>query len=174
MIARLSDVKGQDVLVEAMRDVVHYVPNVKLVLAGEGKLAPLLRKKVVEYELQDVVEFFPVFGCKADILEMLDIFVMPSRQEGLGLSILEAQAAGLPVVASNVGGIPSLIEDGKTGFLVEPENSKRLAKVLVSILGQEDKGRAVGLAAREFVKSSRFLETMTSGTLNAYRSVMKK
>ena len=173
IVARLSDVKGQDILVEAIRDIVHYVSKVKVVIAGEGKLAPLLRKMVSDYELEDVVEFFPVFSCTADILEMLDVFVMPSRQEGLGLSILEAQAASLPVVASNVGGIPSLIEDGKTGFLVEPENSKRLAKILVGVWGMEDKGRSVGLAAREFVKEARFLENMISGTLKVYREVVK-
>ena len=94
---------------------------------------------------------------------------MPSRQEGLGLSIMEAQAAGLPVIASNVGGIPSLIEHGKTGILIEPESPSVLARDLMELLGDEKRLREMGNAGREFALQHYGADTMVDKTLSLYR-----
>ncbi|MBF0484230.1 MAG: glycosyltransferase family 4 protein [Candidatus Omnitrophica bacterium] len=173
VIARLSDVKGQDILIKAMREVVLACPNSRLLLAGEGKMEPQLRSMVKEYQLEDHIIFSAVVNNTADVLSTLDILVVPSRMEGLGLSILEAQAAAIPVVASRVGGIISLIKDQETGFLAEPGNSRDLAKVLINVIKREDRGKSVGLAGRDFVIKADFLNTMIKKTEEVYVEVKK-
>ncbi|MBF0478618.1 MAG: glycosyltransferase family 4 protein [Candidatus Omnitrophica bacterium] len=174
MIARLSDVKGQDILIEAMREVVVPGPKVHLLIAGEGKMEPKLRAMVKQYQLDDHISFYSVASRTLDLLAALDILVVPSRMEGLGLSILEAQAAAVPVVASRVGGIVSLIEDQKTGFLAEPGNSRDLAKVLINVISREDRGKSVGLSGRDFVIKAKFLEKMIEETERVYYEVIGK
>lgn len=174
MIARLSDVKGQDVLIKAMPWVLKEIPQAKLCLFGEGREEKSLRVLVKESNLENVVLFFPVVDKIRDSLSTLDVFVMPSRQEGLGLSIMEAQAVGLPCVASRVGGIPSLIEEGKTGFLVEPENETALAKKLIEVFGNWNRCQEVGLAARAVVQKNHSAEKMVQETLNVYEKLLKE
>ncbi|MCA9401035.1 MAG: glycosyltransferase family 4 protein, partial [Candidatus Omnitrophica bacterium] len=101
-IARLSDVKGLDVLIEAFRDVVGNDPRCQLVIIGQGKEEAGLKKLVNDLSLNDRVLFLPVIEQTHRMLPLIDLFVMPSRMEGLGLSVMEAQAVGLPVIASNV------------------------------------------------------------------------
>ncbi len=174
IIARLSDVKGQDVLIDAMTKIREQVPDVKLIMAGEGKMEPALRGMVKRLGLEQTVFFYPLTYKVSEILPVLDIFVMPSRQEGLGLSIMEAQASGVPVVASRVGGIPSLIESGKTGFLVEPEDPAALAQTILGAL--RDKGRLaqIAKAGREFVRERCSADMMVEKTLTLYKSVISK
>lgn len=174
IIARLSDVKGQDVLIEAMTKIRAQIPDAKLIMVGEGKMESALRGMVTRLGLEQNVFFYPL-ACKvSEILPALDIFVMPSRQEGLGLSIMEAQASGLPVVASRVGGIPSLIEDGKTGFLVEPENPDALARTIVAALRDKNRLARIAKAGREFVRGNCSADTMVEKTLTRYKSISYK
>ena len=100
MIARLSDVKGQDILIQAMPKIIAALPSIKLLLVGEGKMEAKLKSLVANLDLGNSVQFLPIVNQTQEILSMLDVFVNPSRQEGLGLSIMEAQSSGLPVVAS--------------------------------------------------------------------------
>ena len=171
IIARLSDVKGQDVLIEAMAQVVKSVPEAKLLIVGEGKMEGLLKQMVAQLYLEKHVIFLPTVNKPAEILSLLDVFVMPSRQEGLGLSVIEAQAAGLPVVASRVGGIPGLIEHGKTGFLVDPENPTVLAKTIVQAFQDKESVKIIGLAARDFVREAYSLEGMINEMWPVYEEM---
>ena len=168
-IARLSDVKGQDILIAALPTVVAQMPDVKLLIAGEGKMEKTLKAMVKTFHVERHVLFCPLVNKTAELLSVLDVFVMPSRQEGLGRSIMEAQAAGLPVIASNVGGIPSLIEHGKTGILIEPESPSVLARDLMELLGDEKRLREMGNAGREFALQHYGADTMVDKTLSLYR-----
>jgi len=172
IIARLSDVKGQDVLVSAMHLVVKKYSNAKLMLVGEGKLEPLLKKLVKDYQLDKNIIFYPVVNQTQDILSMFDIFVMPSRQEGLGLSIIEAQAMGLPVVASNIGGIPHVIEDKKTGILFDPEDVNGLAKALMSLIENKQQAKTIGDAARAYVQIHFSSDRMIKETIQVYEQLV--
>ncbi|MBI5149269.1 MAG: glycosyltransferase family 4 protein [Candidatus Omnitrophica bacterium] len=172
MIARFSDVKGQDIAIEAMRTVVQRVPGAKLLLAGEGKMEQKLREMVKSFQLESRVIFCPIVNQTAGLLSALDIFLVPSRQEGLGLSIMEAQAAGLPVVASRVGGIPGLIEHGRTGILVEPENPAALAEAVIVLCRDERRRAELGKAAREFVRKNYSADAMVAATLDFYKSAI--
>jgi len=171
MIARLSDVKGPDVLIEAMKDVLGHIPNAKLLLVGEGRMEGDLRAMVKRLELEQSVRFFSVVRKTKEMLPLFDIFAMPSRQEGLGLSIMEAQATGLPVVASRVGGIPSLVEDGKTGILVESENPRVLAEAIVKLLKDKDLLGAIGVAGRKFIQEHYSADRMIDKTVELYNTL---
>jgi glycosyltransferase involved in cell wall biosynthesis len=104
----------------------------------------------------------------APLLRDFTVAVLPSRQEGLGLALIESMAAGVPSVATPVGGLPELVVDGETGLLVEPESPPSLAEAVSRLL--EDPARAGRLAAagQERVRSSFSLESMVAGTLAAY------
>ena len=168
IIARLSDVKGHSVLIDAVSRLRADIPDIKLLIVGEGKQEGRLKEQVRSLGLQEYVEFFPVLNHTAEFLRVFDCFVLPSLQEGLGLSVMEAQAAGLAVIASNVGGIPSLIKDGETGLLVEPGNSRQLSEALKRVL--TDKGLAcrLGREARQKAVREYGADKMAEKILNVY------
>ncbi|HLD69164.1 MAG TPA: glycosyltransferase family 4 protein [Candidatus Omnitrophota bacterium] len=171
IIARLSSVKGHDVLIEAMKNVVAKFPRAKLLVVGEGSLEQELKRLVENFNLAANVSFYPVVNQSAQMLSLFDVFVMPSRQEGLGLSVMEAQAAGLPVVASKVGGLPSLIEDGRTGLFVPPDNANLLAEAILLLLRNKDKAKEMGVRARDFIQKEFSAQRMVEETVEVYKTV---
>ncbi len=172
IIARLSSVKGHDVLIEAMKKVVAEFPKAKLLVVGEGSLEKKFKSMVEAFKLSENVCFYPVVNQSLEMLSLFDVFVMPSRQEGLGLSVMEAQAAGLPVVASKVGGLPTLIDDGVTGLLVPPENPDVLAEAILLLLRNKDKAREMGERARSFIQKEFSAERMVEETIKVYREMV--
>src|SRR5207247_1768501 len=126
-VGRLSPEKGQNVLLQALPSVLAAFPQAACVLAGEGPARAALEAEARRLGIGDRVVFLGLRRDVPMVLAALDLFVQPSIYEGFGLSLLEAMAAGLPVVASRVGGIPELIEDGRTGLLVPPQDSMALA-----------------------------------------------
>lgn len=168
IIARLSDVKGIDVLIKAFPAVRAQFAQAKLWIVGEGPQEKYLRGLVEGLGLAGCVRFEPVVNRTADILPMFDVFVMPSLQEGLGLSVIEAQAAGIPVVASNVGGLPDLIEDGKTGMLAPVGQSDALAQKIIAVLKNPAQAAAMAAAARAQVEQNFSLTRMTQETIGFY------
>jgi glycosyltransferase involved in cell wall biosynthesis len=171
-IARLSDIKGQDVLINAMPAILKEIPQCKLIIVGKGKWERKLTELVKTLSLEDSVLFNPTCEQTQDFLCIFDIFAMPSRQEGLGLSILEAQAAGVPVIATRVGGIPHIIEDGKTGILIEVQNSEKLARAAIKLLQDIDLCRKIATAARNFVVQNFSSGQMAARTINLYEDLL--
>ncbi|MFA5059806.1 MAG: glycosyltransferase family 4 protein [Candidatus Omnitrophota bacterium] len=171
-IARLVDVKGHDTLISAMTQVVQKIPQARLLIVGQGPKENVLRKMVIHLKLENHVYFYPVVNKTADILPVFDIFVMPSTQEGFGLSAMEAQAVGLPVIASDVGGLPTLIEHGKTGFLVPPGDANALAAMLFDLVADMAKTREVGLAARKNVENKFSQRAMVEHTCQIYENLI--
>ncbi len=171
IIARLSDVKGQDLLVAAFHKVVASFPQAKLFLVGEGKMENALRRLVSTLDLVDKVIFLPKINKTSEILPIFDVFVMPSRQEGLGISVMEAQAAGLPVVASNVGGLPDIIEDGKTGILVRQGDVGDLSEAIIFLLRNKQAAMKMGKLAKMQAKKRYSADTMVEKTLAVYEKV---
>lgn len=174
IIARLSDVKGQDVLIDAFHLVVQEIDDVQLLLIGTGKFESVLREKVTTHQLNDKVYFMPVEAETQQYLNALDIFVMPSRQEGLGLSVMEAQASGLAVVASRVGGLPTLIENEQTGLLVEPENSNTLAEALKTLIKNDTQRNKIAEAARIHALKYYSDKDMIKNTREVYQKVINQ
>lgn len=173
IIARLSDVKGHNVLISAMKKIVSQIPSVVLLIVGEGKMEEALKRQTKNLGLEDYIRFYPIVNRTSVMLSLMDIFVMPSLQEGLGLSVMEAQAMGLAVVASRVGGIPSLIEDGKTGILVSPGHADELADALIHLLNEPKKAKEIGQRARQWIERNFSVDEMAAKTASFYQCVVK-
>lgn len=126
----------------------HDVPEVRLIAGGDGEIEEV-RATVASLGLQEHVEVPGWIGQekKQVLLKSADIFVLPSYNEGLPMSLLEAMAAGLPVVCSNVGGIPTAITEGKDGLLIDPGDRPALKAALLSLLQDPERCRQLGEAA---------------------------
>jgi glycosyltransferase involved in cell wall biosynthesis len=167
-IAALVAHKGQRYLIDAVPLVLRDVPDARFVILGEGELRPALERQVAEARLEKHV-FLP--GFRADVLAALrafDIFVMPSVTEGLGTSLLDAMAASKPVVATRAGGIPEVVADGETGFVVEPRDSRALADRIVRLLDDDALRARMGAAGLARVRARFSVERMVAATLDVY------
>jgi glycosyltransferase involved in cell wall biosynthesis len=173
IVARLSDVKGHKYLIEAMKDVLKEIPDAQLLVCGDGKEKNSLVKLADQLGISKSVFFKPEAQGTSDVLSAMDVFVMPSLHEGLGLALMEAMAAGLPVIGSDIGGIKTLIEDGVTGLLVRPTDSQGLSRAIVMVLA--DRGRAILLArnAYYFIRENFSQEKMVDETERLYRECLK-
>ena len=127
---RLIEAKGVRELVLAFAELSKEFPSLRLEVAGSGPEEEILIKTAQERGVANGVAFLGWADDLRPVLRTWDIFALPSHDEALPISILEAMAEGLPVVATNVGGIPELVEDGCTGFLVQPKNVDALRTAL--------------------------------------------
>jgi glycosyltransferase involved in cell wall biosynthesis len=144
--------KGQDVAAEAARLLESRLPRLKLILAGEGPLRSSVTpssRLILPGQLAEPQQ----------LLAALDLFLMPSRSEGWGLAALEAMAMGLPVAASNTGGLAEMITAGETGWLVAPGDAPALAEAIVDAAADRERLRAMGLRGREHARRFSIEET---------------
>lgn len=132
--ARLMEQKGIEFLLRAMPALLARFPDLTLVVAGEGPLAESLKGLAADLGVADHVRFAGVRLDLAELLHVFDVFVLPSVWEGLPMVILEALAAGCPVVASDVGGVGTAVEDGVNGALVPPRDPNALAAAVARLL----------------------------------------
>jgi glycosyltransferase involved in cell wall biosynthesis len=156
-VAALTGHKDHATLVEAMALLRPRAPGARLVIAGEGELRPALEALVRQRGLADRVVFAGFRHDLDRIMPAFSVFCLSSHLEGLGTSVLDAMAFGLPVVATAAGGIPEAVEDGVNGRVVPPRDPAALADALAEIVGDEDRRRALGDAGRR-----RFLERFTA------------
>jgi glycosyltransferase involved in cell wall biosynthesis len=173
IIARLSDVKGHTYLVQAMPLVIKNFPNAKLLIIGQGKAKDALIKETQDLGLEGSIVFIPEAKNTKDWLAAMDIFVMPSLQEGLGLALMEAMAQGVAVVGSAVGGIKTLIQDKLNGLLVTPADAPALAQAIITLLNDPRLRRNLGARAREFIIANFSQEEMVDKTEIVYQQSLK-
>jgi glycosyltransferase involved in cell wall biosynthesis len=169
MIARLSDVKGHKYLIQAMPEILKIFPEAKLLIVGQGRLEPVLTRQVQDLGLKEKVIFVPEAKQTKEILAALDVFVMPSLQEGLGLALMEAMAQGLAVVGSSVGGIKTLIQDKRNGLLVAPSDPVALSQAIIKLLSDSGLRHSLGEEARKFIIANFSQEEMVDKTEILYR-----
>jgi glycosyltransferase involved in cell wall biosynthesis len=136
------------------------VPDVTFRIAGDGPMRAALERRARERDVTANVEFVGHCEDVPALLAGSDAFALPSRTEAFPNGLLEAMAAGLPAVASAVGGIPELIEDGANGLLVAAGDAPALADALVSLLGDSERATTLGRAARETVVARYSFERM--------------
>jgi glycosyltransferase involved in cell wall biosynthesis len=149
---RLSAEKGFPVLVEAAPAIIRAVPSARLLIFGDGSLRGTLERLVIALGLAGRVRL-PGFRDDLDrLLPWADVAVLPSLTEGLPNMALEAAAAGVPVVATAVGGTPEVVVSGRTGFLVPAGDPNTLAVRVAELLGNEGLGRALGAFGRHWVE----------------------
>lgn len=173
IIARLSEVKGHTYLIQAMKKVITQIPKAQLLSVGDGAIKKELEDLARSLGILERARFVPAVADTREALSVMDVFVMPSLQEGLGLSIMEAMLSGLAVIASSVGGIPSLIKDGQTGILVEPKDAQALAKAIISLLKDNKKASELGKNARELIIKEFSLERMIQETEEVYQECLR-
>lgn len=167
-VARLSSVKGQRYLISAMKNIVKLEPEIQALLVGSGPEKNNLINQVKELGLENHVFFSPSTQDTSMPLSIMDIFVFPSLNEGLGLAIIEAQAMGLAVVASDVGGIYTLVKEGSTGLLVRPKDAQALAEAILKLLKDKKVARELGGRARAQVEKQFNLKKMIDDIEQVY------
>lgn len=170
-VARLVWFKGLDTLIRAMRAVVDTFPQARLVIVGGGELESQLRAQAASLDLTAAITFAGEREDVPVVLAAADLFVLPSVSEGLPVSILEAMACGLAVVATRVGGVPELVEEGVTGLLVEPGQPHAMATAICRLLADERERRTMGLAGRGRLEANFSAQAMVEATEQLYRTL---
>ncbi len=158
-VANFREVKGHCFLLGAMKLLLAQVPAAHLILIGSGMLEDKLRNQAARLGISSNVHFAGRRDDVARCLQVVDLFVLPSLSEGLPISILEAMRAGLPVVASNVGGIPEVVIDNESGRLVPPENEQRLCDAMLTLTMEPILRGKMGAAGRKIFES-KFNQTL--------------
>lgn len=148
---RLHPMKGLEHLIQGWRGVLEEFPQARLWIVGDGPSGPELRKLVNDLALNGEIVFAGSFDDVQDFLYAADLFVLPSLQEGLSLSLLEAMSVGLPVVVSDIPANRAIIIDGTNGLVVPTAQGEPLAGAIKRIFGDPQLGSRLGDAARQLV-----------------------
>ncbi len=174
MVARLHDQKGHRYLIQAAHRLVSSIPNLKILLVGDGPLREELEQQVRDYSLQD---HFIFLGFRHDVhrlLRIFDVFTLPSMYEGLPNVVLEAMAAGLPVVATPVDGTKEAVVDGDTGILVPPRDSDALATALSSVIEDASARKRYGEQGLKRIREHFTLEKQVEGFQDLYTEYARR
>jgi glycosyltransferase involved in cell wall biosynthesis len=169
-VGRLMPVKGLNHLLHAAQRLAAVRDDIAFAVVGDGPLKGELLKMVTELGIERQVFFI---GFRRDVREILgsaDAFVLTSLHEGIPMSLLEAMSIGLPVVATRVGGIPEVVEDGSSGFLVPPGDEESIAAAIVTALSES--GREISVSGRERIKQKFSLTVMAARTDRIYRGLL--
>jgi glycosyltransferase involved in cell wall biosynthesis len=171
-VARHDPVKGLDVLLQAMALL---DPSIRLVQIGRGKKTIELAALRDQLGLADRVEFrdLPWGERAADHLAGFDLFVLPSRTEGLPVTLMEAMLAGLAVVATDVGSVREAVIDGETGLVVPPEDPGALAAAITTMIAEPERRRAMGDRARAIAEQRFTVDTTVDRYLALYDRVLE-
>lgn len=172
-VGRLAPQKGQRHLVSAMPALLSRVPGAHLAIVGGGDLEPVLRALARELGVQERVH---LLGARRDaraFMHAADAFAMPSIWEGFGIVLLEAMAAGLPIVASRVATIPEVVVDGETGILVPPGDANALADALATLALDRKLAGRYGAAGRRRLEQQFTLEKMVGDTESLYEELVE-
>ena len=173
-VGRLVPIKGHTWLLRAVPRVLAEFPQASVVLIGDGPLLGELKELADELGITPHVVFL---GTRHDIpecLAVLDLFVLPSLNEGMGRALVEAMAVGSPVVATRVGGIPDVVADCTTGLLVPPRDDRALAEAILTLLRDRSRRAAYGEAARRYVDGRFDIETMVHNIERLYDEVWQE
>ncbi|QDU78425.1 Alpha-D-kanosaminyltransferase [Polystyrenella longa] len=173
IVGPLEKVKGIPYFLGAAKQLVDDKYDVEFIIAGAGPEETNLRRLTKELNLTQHVTFATNLRDLSAPLKAIDIYCLPSLQQGLGTIMLEAMSMGRLVIASNVGGVDSIVRDGETGWIVPAADSQALAKKFIDALDHPDISRTIGLAGRAFVKQKFSVEPMVEKTLSLYHQVVE-
>lgn len=174
-VGNIRRVKGHDIFIRAAAIIAQQFPKVRFSIAGEILDQDYFQELRVLVEALNLTNQFCFDGGVTDLPEYLaraDIFVLPSRSEGFSNAIIEAMAAALPVVATNVGGNPEAVEDGVTGFVVAPEDPAALAEAVLRLLCDPKRSKAMGEAGRRTAMCKYSADTVLNQIIEVYRNLL--
>ena len=165
---RLMPQKGYHYLIQAMPTVLREFPGARVIFVGDGPLESELKGLAGQLGVSDQCRFLSFRTDIPELLASFDIFVLPSLWEGLSISLLEALAAGKPIVATNIKGNREVIDHGVNGLLVNPGDPAALAEGIIHLIRDKEKARGVGERAREKARKCFSEEAMVQRTLDLY------
>ena len=171
-VAALVPQRGHHHLIDAATLVVRDVPDARFVIVGDGELREALERQIKDKHLERHIF---LAGFRVDVLELtkgFDIFATSSLHEGMCVALVDAMAAGKPVVATRAGGISEVVDDGTTGFLVEPRDHKAMADALTQLLKDEALRRRMGEAAQARARERFTVERMVRETAGVYERLI--
>lgn len=174
MLARLVHVKNPFLLLEVAQKVTEEIPEARFFLVGDGPYFEDLQKETIRRGLQDSVKFTGYRKDPLDIVEALDVIVLTSFSEGLPVTLLEAMALRKPVVATRVGGVPEVVKEGITGFLVPSGDSEGFSRALISLLKNPELMKEMGERGRKWVEENFSLPIMAEKTDKVYSEVLEE
>jgi glycosyltransferase involved in cell wall biosynthesis len=173
-VGSLYPVKGHTYLLKALAIVLKSQPHVVCKIAGQGRLLHQLQAEAADLGIANQVTFLGLRHDIPQILQSIDVFVLPSLSEGLPLSVLEAMAAGKAVIATDVGGISEVVQNERTGFVVPPKDPEALASRILQLMADQAVAKRLGRAGREQVKRDFSLSTMTKQYETLYEGSLMK
>lgn len=173
MVAQLIPRKGHRLLLEVLPEILQGFPDVHMLLFGKGAMEEELSRALVSPVYQGRVRLAGFRDDLERIMPCLHALVHPAEMEGLGVSLLQAAAAGIPIVGTNVGGIPEIVYDGVNGYLVPPRSSAALSKALNHLLSDNNAARAMGEQGRRIVVESFSISAMVAGNWEVYQAIVK-
>lgn len=175
-VARLEKVKGIEYLIEAVKIFQPSITNFKLIIIGDGTERNNLANLVHNLNLKDKIKFLgPIPNLKIPgYLIAADCSVVPSLKEGFGIVILEAMAAGLPVIGTKVGGIPDIIKNGENGILIEPKNPEAIAKAILNLFSNSEFAKKLVQNAKTDLKKYDWNNIAQRVNLISQRVIIKK
>jgi glycosyltransferase involved in cell wall biosynthesis len=173
VVARLQPEKGVATFLEAAARVSKFSPETRFLVAGDGPLREELQGLAERLGMEDRVLFLGYRSDARALMELLDVLVVPSMTEGSPLIVLEAMAAGLPVVASDVGGVPDQARHGEEGLLVPPGDPEALAGAMGELLRDPRRARRLGAAGRRRTENGFSHETLVRRIEGVYRAVLE-
>lgn len=172
-IGTLNEQKGMQYLIQAMSRVLREFPRTELMIIGQGSYKTKLEKLIKRMKLASKIKLTGFVKDVYDELEKVDIYVQPSVSESFGLAILQAMSMGLPIVATNTGGIPEVVTSGKTGILVEAKKPEALASGLLELLRDHKKAQKMGKLGAEDAKIKFNLKDMIIDLETVYVNMVK-
>ncbi len=173
VIAQLIPRKGHRFLLQVAPRLIKEIPNLRILFFGKGSLENELKHLIKDKDLQNNVL---LVGFREDIAKWigcLDLVVHPAIMEGLGVSLLQATSAKVPIVASPVGGIPEIVQDGVNGYLVDPRDSSRLQEKISLLLNNRSLAEELGKAGREIVETKFSVDSMVDGNADVYKRIIR-
>lgn len=172
-VAILRIKKGHADLLEAARTILGSYPDTHFIIAGDGPQQDNLRRRIGELGLASRVHMLGLRRDVMNVLQSLDLFVLPTHQEALGTAFIEAAAMGLPAIGTAVDGVPEVVADGRTGILVPPKQPAALAQAILSLLADPERRHALGGQARARVEREFSRAAMAAGMEAVYQGLLE-
>jgi glycosyltransferase involved in cell wall biosynthesis len=174
MVANFSPVKDHRLFVEMAERILERREDVHFLLVGTGTLVDSIRERLFRRRIEQHFTRVGTVGEVADLLHVMDVAVLTSKMEGFPNAIMEAMSARTPCVAANVGGIPELIEHGKTGILLENRSADEYANAVCSLLDDPDRRKALGDAAGIWIRENLRRDAMVASYRTLYHDLLRQ
>lgn len=174
IVANLRAMKGHRDVIAALPALRQRFPQICVVCAGRDDSAGAIQQAAEEHGVQDSIKFLGYQEATQEILAISDVFLLPSYWEGCPASILEAMAAGVPIVATHVGGIPEIVEDRQTGLLISPRDPDAICEAITWVTEHHGEMATMVAKARQHVAERFSLDAMVRKIEETYERLLKK